>query len=140
MLEESSEGVGEGATPRLVDVVEEVVVVVEAGRRIEGDGSSPLMLREGRARIRVCRMYCCGLGMTLVSGLNSGGLMQLGCWGVDGRQSLTCAVRDARGMRYTSLTSSSTLVLYASSPAGAAAGGIARSIFSRAACFMFSSR
>ena len=44
------------------------------------------------------------------------------------------------GRQRTSFTSSSTLVLYASSPAGAADGGIARSIFSRAACFMFSRR
>lgn len=49
-------------------------------------------------------------------------------------------VEEVGGGLYTSLTSSSTLALYASSPAGAAEGGIARSIFSRAACLIFSRR
>lgn len=41
------------------DEVVFAVVAAVAERRIEGDGSRPLILREGRARVRVWRMYCC---------------------------------------------------------------------------------
>ena len=40
------------------DEVVFAVVAAVAERRNEGEGSRPLMLREGRARVRVWRMYC----------------------------------------------------------------------------------
>ena len=48
----------------LVDVVVSalvilLVLVVNKDGRIDGEGSRPLMLMEGRARVRVWRMYYC---------------------------------------------------------------------------------